>query len=216
MKTRFGKTGGRVLGVVTLALAGTVTSAQERIIDDFTTGSTAASAVTTTGTGIYQSTQTGSPGHLMGAIRCTVLNVTGNALSRRANLEVVDGPGGYAVVDTGVGVWHQSVFLYGFDEECNGAPLHEDFSGFTGLRVDLDAVDLDQTGAVVVWTGSGITSIAMGAPAGGGVSMYLPFDGFAPAVDWSDVHHIGFVFQTGGVVAAHDYVIKGIRAITTP
>jgi hypothetical protein len=209
----------RVSGMIlALALGGPMAAAaaDERVIDDFTTGPTGASPVTTRATGVWWKTQLGDPGHLLGGIRCTALNVTGNALGRLATLEVIDGPGGYAVVDTGVGVWHQGLFFYGFDESCNGAPLHEDLSAFAGLRIDFDAVDLATTGAVVVWTGSGIGSIAMGAPAGADVTMYLPFDGFGPAVDWSDVHHIAVVVQTGGVVAAHDYVIKGIRAVTAP
>jgi hypothetical protein len=195
------------------ASMGTV-AAQERIIDDFTTGPTGANPVTTTATGIEFGTQAGDPDHLLGGTRCLLLWVTGNNFARRASMEVQDGPSGYAVVDTGVGVNHQGIFLYGFDAGCNAAPMHADLSAFAGLRLDFEALDLNTSGAVVVWTGGGNTSVPLSVGAGAPTSIYLPFDGFPGPVDWSDVLHIGLGIQTGGFVAAHDYVLKSIKAVT--
>jgi len=178
------------------------------VIDDFTAGPGTA---TVPSTGTAPLTGSGPSSSIAGGVRRAVLNVVVNPFGRPAGLDIREG---HLVVDTGIRTHHSLTLLYGWNADRSPADLNLDLRAFDRLRLHFDAVDRDTAGAVVVWTGGGIVSVPLGAPAGEDFCMDLPFADFAgdPA-DWSDVQHIAIVIQSGGLAPAHDYAIRSISAV---
>src|SRR5262245_30881811 len=154
-----GTAGRRVAAITLAALAGLAVQASAQVlpIDDFSTGP---GGVTVASLGLAQQTQAGD--NILGGIRCVALGVSENEFDRRANLDIRDG---HLLVETSVGASHVSMILYGYDAQCQAAGLDLDLSedsGLTAFRLDFRAVDLDTAGGVVVFTDTGIASIALG------------------------------------------------------
>lgn len=178
-------------------------------IDDFQTGP---DAMTLSTTGLVQKAQAGT---MLGGNRCVALTVTGNTYARPASVELRADPQGYLAVDTGVGVDHSLMLLYGYDDQCNARPLDEDLSDFAAFEIRLAALDLDVAGAIAVWTPTGTASAPLDIQAGSTVKT-INFDTFTGTPDWAHVQHLIFEVQSGGAVAAHDYLLRSISAVTMP
>ena len=142
------------------------------------------------------------------------MHVTGNPLGRPANVEVREGDDGYVAVDTGVQVDHAMVLLYGYDSECNAVGLNYDLSNYDHFRLKFEAVDLGTAGAIVVFTDGGYVSFPLGVPEGLKGVVDVPFARFTGDADWHRVQQIAIVIQSGGPVAAHDYALRSISAIS--
>jgi hypothetical protein len=203
----------RILTASALALIGAVNaSAQGLSIDDFTTGPTNPGSLALRSTGMRESSQFG-PG-ILGGTRCITLHVTGNPLGRPASVEVRDGTDGYLAVDTGVNVDHAMVLLYGYDSDCNAVGLNYDLTNYDHFRLHFEAVDLGTAGAVVVFTDGGSASIPLGVPEGLNGTIDVAFARFTGDPDWQHVQQIAIVIQSGGLVAAHDYALRSVSAVS--
>src|SRR6185369_17917514 len=101
--------------------------------------------------------------------------------------------------------------------------LNADLSHLTGFRIEFatdfasgayGALDLDTAGGIAVWTNSGTASVPLGITAGS-TEKYVPFADLRGEVppDWQHVQEIAIVIESGGIVPAHDYVLRSISAV---
>ncbi len=186
------------------------------VIDDFKTGPVQIEIDTVDQ---EQTSQAGAG--ILGGWRCLELGASVNPYERPLGVEVREGEDGYLAFESGAGI-HQSMnLLYGYGDGCNGgAPLATDFSPYTHLRLEFaplyeiyGAIDMGTTGAIVVWSTSGASSIPLGIVEQS-LTHDVAFTDFTGDVDWSDVQNIAVVIQSGGPVPAYDYILRSFSAVS--
>jgi hypothetical protein len=156
---------------------------------------------------------------ILGGARCLGLGASVNEYDRPVSVEVREGEDGYLAFESGAGVHQSMVLLYGYGQDCTSGGLDADFSPYTHLRLEfaplLDhygAIDQGTTGAIVVWSTSGASSIPLSIEAHT-PNHDLAFADFVGDVEWSDVQSIAVVIQSGGPVPGHDYILQSFAAV---
>jgi hypothetical protein len=178
------------------------------VIDDFKTGP---GTLVETGVANQRTTQSGTG--ILGGTRCTVLNVTANPLGRPVEIEIRNGENNYLALDSGIKAGQVVGIIYGFNDRFFPGSLDIDLSNYQEFRIDFEALDLGTAGAAAVRSpNGGVSSALLGIQPGVGFTRHVPFSSFSGNVDWGHVYEISFTITSGGVVAAHDYAIRGISA----
>jgi|GEM_PF-991110 len=205
-------------------LAGSA-SAQNIVIDDFSSGATDISIVS--GTGYLESQQNGASG-IVGGQRDLLLEVLNNPYNRSAEFEVVPSQGA-SFLSNGAGLLSQVYLDYdGQDSEGNdgfqtaGSGLNLDLSGQNQLRFDFLFADLGLDVKVDFYTYDGGMSTGRFSVM---EDTFVPqiytidFSSFTAenggsGVDFSDVDRIVVHFQPQN--AATDFGLKSIQAVPEP
>lgn len=177
------------------------------IIDDFTSGSHAATLTS----GTDRSAQSGS---MLGGDRTTWLWISSH-YGHPASLGVGDGR---LILSAGVFVYHRLEVAYGYNSDFGFAPLPPDvLSGRDRFRVNFESNDLSLNFNILVHSRSGATYSQMGKnidpqPYPFGVD-YVFSEFSVNPVNPSDIGTVVLIFQTAWFTGANDFAIRSLEAV---
>ncbi|HTR27273.1 MAG TPA: hypothetical protein VMI10_25105 [Terriglobales bacterium] len=205
--------------VLALCVAAPFAHAQDLTIDDFTTGKSAVlkykGGATNTGT------QTGATAHLIGGTRTTNFNIATNPLQQTSTFQFrPDGKHNQSAYI------HNVAFLVGSREDMvygYGAPMHADFSSYSGdpnglIRVNFLGLTGDLNFNIELFTGTiyaqgGCNITANPAP----FSIELPLSTFVDnGINYADINLIDVITQSGSQIGGIEFAVTSIEVSKTP